>query len=76
MNIHLYKISQNVLLAEHAGINLKLAATYKIVATLPERESELQYRVKGDHERFERVVGEYQITAIEEPLAMAGNGGS
>ena len=72
MNIHLYKVSQNVLLAERAGINLKQAATYKIVATLPVRGSELQYRVKGEHERFERVVEESQITATV-PLAVAGD---
>ncbi|MFI5014852.1 MAG: hypothetical protein ACHQAY_21155 [Hyphomicrobiales bacterium] len=65
MTAHLYKVSQNVALADSAGINLKPFATYKIVATRPMRGTELQYRVKGEHERFERVVDEFQIKALE-----------
>jgi hypothetical protein len=64
---HLYKVGQNVSLAEGAGVNLKPFATYKIVATRPERGTEPRYRVKGDHEPFERVVEEFQITALVPP---------
>jgi len=76
MNTHLYKIDQNVLLADRAGANLKQAAVYRIVATLPARDAGPQYRVKGEHERFERMVEESQITAVAltEPPATADDG--
>jgi len=64
MKPHSYKVDQDVLLAERAGTNLKQAATYKIVAALPARETEPQYRVKGEHERFERMVEESQIRPV------------
>ncbi|MFI5011093.1 MAG: hypothetical protein ACHQAY_01975 [Hyphomicrobiales bacterium] len=64
MNDHLYKIGQDISLASGAGILLKPFAIYKIVARLPARDQELQYRVKSEQEPFERVVDEYQITAI------------
>jgi len=49
----------------HAGPNLKPRATYKIARRLPEIGAELQYRVKGDHEHFERVVRQYEIVSLE-----------
>jgi len=64
MSDHLYEIGQNVSLASGAGILLKPFATYKIVAALPARDEELQYRVKSEQEPFERVVGEFQIIAL------------
>jgi hypothetical protein len=69
MTDHRYKVSQNVLLNDSAGIRLKPLAVYTITAILPGRDSELQYRVKGDHERFERVVDEHNIAALLQPSA-------
>ena len=34
---------------------------YKIVEILPDRDGELQYRIKSDLERFDRVVLESQV---------------
>ena len=64
MTAHRYKVSQNVTLNDGAGIRLKPLAIYCITAILPGRDSEPQYRVKGEHERFERVVDEHHIVAI------------
>ena len=70
MATHLYKVNQNVALTDGAGIKLDPTAVYTIVAMLPERGSELQYRVKGEHERFERVVAEFQIASVFEPASL------
>ncbi|SDR30476.1 hypothetical protein SAMN05444161_2703 [Rhizobiales bacterium GAS191] len=69
MSDHLYRLNQNISLSAGAGINLKPMAVYKIVAILPARGDELQYRVKSDDEPYERVVGEFQIIASEAPAA-------
>jgi hypothetical protein len=66
MTLHIYQVGETVALAPHAGLNLTPFATYKIARTLPEVGTELQYRVKGDHERFERVVGEAQIIILQQ----------
>lgn len=34
---------------------------YKIVAQLPEREGQLQYRIKSDREPFYRTVAEHEL---------------
>jgi len=65
---HLYQVGQTVGLAAHAGLNLRPHATYKIVRRLPELGTELQYRIKGDHENFERVVRQYEIVSVEPSL--------
>jgi hypothetical protein len=65
MTAHRYKVSQNVTLNDGAGIRLKPLAIYCITAILP--GSEPQYRVKGEHERFERVVDEHHMVAILQP---------
>ena len=69
MTLHLYQVGQTVGLAAHAGSNLKPRATYRIAKILPEVGTELQYRIKGDHEHFERVVRQYQIVSLEPSLA-------
>jgi hypothetical protein len=74
MTLHVYQVGETVASAPHAGVNLTPFATYKVARTLPELGTELQYRVKGDHERFERVVGEAQIISRrprEQPVATA-----
>jgi hypothetical protein len=70
MTTHRYKVSQNVILNDSAGIRLKPLAVYCITAILPGRDSEPQYRVKGEHERFERVVDEHHIVAIQPSSAL------
>jgi hypothetical protein len=65
MSSYLYHVGETVGLAAHAGPNLKPHATYKIARRLPEVGTELQYRIKGDHENFERVVRQYQIVSLD-----------
>jgi hypothetical protein len=64
MTLHMYQVGEIVGLAAHAGLNTTPAGRYKIARTLPALGTELQYRVKGDHESFERVVREAQIIAL------------
>lgn len=41
--------------------------TYLIIQTLPESAGRLQYRIKSELERHERVVDESQLHAVNEP---------
>jgi hypothetical protein len=74
MTLHVYQVGETVALAEHAGLNMTPSATYKIAKALPALGAELQYRVKGDHERFERVVRETQIIALQPSPFVANEG--
>jgi len=77
MTGHRYQVSQSVFLAESAGHHLKPLAAYRITAVCPPGGAGLQYRVKGDHEAFERIVSEFQITGVEPPaLATQGEVGT
>ena len=61
MTLHMFQLGEIVALAPQAGLNTTPAGRYKIARTLPALGTELQYRVKGDHENFERVVREAHI---------------
>jgi hypothetical protein len=52
---HLFSIGQSVRLKGGFGTLPKLGDVYRITATLPERDNLLQYRVRNDDERHERV---------------------
>jgi hypothetical protein len=76
MTLHLYQLGEIVALAGHAGLNTTPSARYKVAGRLPALGTDLQYRVKGDHERFERVVREDQIIAIPQPPGAPRRAGS
>ena len=38
-----------------------VSGAYKIIATLPKQDGELQYRIKSEHEPFQRTVKEYLL---------------
>jgi hypothetical protein len=52
---HLFPIGQSVRLKGGFGTWPKLGDVYRITATLPPRDNLLQYRVRHDDERHERV---------------------
>jgi hypothetical protein len=58
---HLYGIGEKVFLTDRTWTGAKVGSTYLILATLPDKNGEPQYRVKNEEERFERVVAEYEI---------------
>jgi hypothetical protein len=72
MTLHIYKVGEMVGLAERAGVNTTPLARYKIAQIMPAVGTQLQYRVKGDHERFERVVREGDIIALQPPPSTPG----
>ena len=57
-----FHIGQTVYLRPAVARNVPGGA-YEIVARLPEREGEFQYRIKGMNEAHERVVRESELTS-------------
>ena len=58
MPTHLFAISQLVRLRWRPGLSPKTPEVYRITNLLPERHNSLQYRVRSDEERHERVMTE------------------
>jgi hypothetical protein len=68
MSPHRFAIGQSVRLRN--SFNLADATeTYRITATLPERNNSPQYRIRSDAERHERVTTEDTLERIETPVA-------
>ncbi|PDS79899.1 hypothetical protein [Rhizobium sp. L43] len=68
---HIFKIGQTVRLKDGFLIApSKLPETYRITATLPLRGNLLQYRIRSDDERHERVTTEDSL----EPVLSPGSG--
>jgi hypothetical protein len=57
-----FHIGQTVYLRPAVAKNIPGGA-YQIIARLPEREGEFQYRIKGMNEAHERVVRESELTS-------------
>jgi hypothetical protein len=38
-----------------------ITGPYEVIATLPERDGELQYRIKSDREPFQRIMTEDEL---------------
>ena len=55
---HRFSIGQRVRLTGWNRLSTSPAETFRIVATLPERNDLLQYRIRSDNERHERVTTE------------------
>lgn len=62
---HIFTVGQTVRLKDgFLVVPSKLPDRYRITATLPPRGNMLQYRVRSDDERHERVVTEDSLEAI------------
>lgn len=66
---HLFTVGQTVRLKSASGATL-----YRITATLPARDNSLQYRVRNEEERYERVTTEDGIELVN--LSPAGEDGT
>ncbi|GGD76689.1 hypothetical protein FHT72_000958 [Rhizobium sp. BK077] len=70
---HIFKVGQTVRLKDGFFIvPSKLPDTYRITATLPPRGNVLQYRIRSDDERHERVTTEDSL----EPLNLSPGSGA
>jgi len=68
---HLFAVGQSVRLKKHPGEDTRTAEIYRITGTLPAQGNSLQYRIRSDQERHDRVVTEDNL----EPLRPTGSGG-
>ena len=64
---HRFPIGQIVRLTSRIGVWPKSDEVYRITAMLPARDNSLQYRIRNDDERHERVATEDNL----EPVAMS-----
>ncbi|MGO4831133.1 hypothetical protein AB4144_02375 [Rhizobiaceae sp. 2RAB30] len=70
---HLFRVGQVVRLKSHLGASLKTAEFYRVTGTLPPRDNSMQYRIRNDAERHERVATEDSLEPVGEP-PIAGDG--
>jgi hypothetical protein len=61
MTSYRFQIGQTVFLSPSLSKNVAGGA-YIVTRKLPERHGEFEYRVKGAHEAYERVVRESELT--------------
>lgn len=70
---HIFTVGQTVRLKDgFLVVPSKLPSTYRITATLPPRGNVLQYRIRSDDERHERVATEDSLEAVKMSPAGAG----
>jgi hypothetical protein len=60
MSEHKFKIGQPVYLTTHAPLDVPIGP-YQVTQRLPERDGELQYRIKNPAEGHERVAKESEL---------------
>jgi hypothetical protein len=61
---HLFAVGAAVRLKGGYGSLLKSAEIYHVTATLPPRGNSLQYRIRNDEERYERVATQDDLEAV------------
>ncbi|PLX33454.1 MAG: hypothetical protein C0605_16345 [Hyphomicrobiales bacterium] len=66
MSFHRYAIGQPVRLISRFGLSLKTAEIFRITGTLPKQGDTLQYRIRNEEERHERVATEHCLELVEE----------
>jgi hypothetical protein len=58
---HRFAVGATVRLNRIGSFGNAVSGAYKILAKLPEQDGELQYRIKSEHEPYQRIVKEYQL---------------
>lgn len=61
---HLYALGQSVRLKGSSGTLPKSTEIYHVTGRLPPREDSLQYRIRSDSERYERVTTEDSLEPV------------
>lgn len=62
--VHLFKVGQSVRLKRHPGEAARTPEIYRITGTLPPQGKSLQYRIRSDEERHDRVVTEDSLESL------------
>jgi hypothetical protein len=62
---HLFAIGQSVRLKGGFAKLIMPTDVYRITATLPPRGTSLQYRIRCDEERYDRVMAEDELEAVD-----------
>ena len=70
--IHLFAVGQSVRLRGGFGSPTLPAGIYHVTATLPPRGDSLQYRIRNDDERYERVTTQDSL----EPVSLSQSSGA
>lgn len=68
---HVFAVGQAVRRKGGFGSQLSRADVFRITATLPETGGSLQYRIRSEEERHERVTVEEDLEAIEDSMPHA-----
>ena len=58
---HIFTIGNEVQLSKRFPTRKTASGPYNVVAQLPERDGQFQYRIKSDSETFSRSVGENEL---------------
>ena len=66
---HRFAIGGLVRLKGTMGMPPSAAEIYRVTATMPPVDRSLQYRIRNDEERHERVAREENLEAVAEPAA-------
>ena len=77
--VHSFSIGQIVRMKGRVGLPPSTAEFYRITAMLPARDNSLQYRIRSDDERHERVATEDSLEAVDSSMrmeVMSGNEGN
>lgn len=61
---HRFAVGQSVRLNSRFGVSPTAAEFYRVTATLPARDNALQYRIRSDEERYDRVTTEDSLDDI------------
>jgi hypothetical protein len=61
---HRFRIGELVRISPGSPLRAQVGKEFKVLSRLPERDGELQYRVKNASEPFERVVAETSIEKV------------
>lgn len=69
---HLFAVGQAVRLKGGFGTTSQSGDIYHVTATLPPRGNSLQYRVRNDDERYERVTTQDSLESVE--IQQSGDG--
>jgi hypothetical protein len=65
MNVHRFTIGQSVRMKGTIGMSLQTGHMFRITGRMPARDNSLQYRIRNDEERHERMVAEGDLDEIK-----------
>jgi hypothetical protein len=59
--VHRFSVGAMVRLSRSSPLPNAVTGPYEVLATLPERDGDLQYRIKSDREPFQRITTEDEL---------------